>query len=69
MTQEELKILENLEKEIQEKEDNCFNQMSFCRKHKFEMEAAALEYRRDAYHQCKLEIMEVIDKLKAMKEN
>ena len=67
MTQEELKILENLLKEIQEKEDNCFNQMSFCRKHKFEMEAAALEYRREAYHQCKLEVMEAIDKLKSMK--
>lgn len=67
MTQEELKILENLLREIQEKEDNCFNQMSFCRKHKFEMEAAALEYRREAYNQCKLEVMEAIDKLKSMK--
>lgn len=69
MTQEELKILKNLEQKIREKEDNCFNQMSFCRKHKFEMETAALEYRRDAYHQCKLEVMEAIDKLKAMKGN
>lgn len=64
MTQEELKILKNLEQKIREKEDNCFNQMAFCRKHKFEMETAALEYRRDAYHQCKLEVMEAIDKLK-----
>ena len=69
MTEEELKILENLEKEIREKEDNCFNQMTFCRKHKFEMEAAALEYRREAYHCCMLEVMEAIDKLKAMKVN
>lgn len=29
MTQKELKILENLEKEIKEKEDNCFSQMAF----------------------------------------
>ena len=69
MTQEELKILENLEQEIQEKEDNCFNQMTFCRKHKFEMEEAALEYRREAYHRCRLEIMKIIDKLKEMKGN
>lgn len=67
MTQEELKILENLEKEISEKEDFCFSQMAFCRKHKFEMETAALEYQREAYHSCKLEIMNAIDKLKAMK--
>lgn len=64
MKQEEIKILENVEKEIREKEDYCFQQMSFCRKHKFEMEVAALEYRRDAYHQCRLEIMDAIDKLK-----
>lgn len=66
MTQEELKILKNLEQEIREKEDNCFNQMSFYRKHKFEMEEAALEYRREAYHRCMLEVMNAIDKLKAM---
>ena len=64
MTQEELKILENLEKEIREKEDFSFSQIAFCRKHKFEMEAAALKYRRDAYHQCRLEIMVAIDELK-----
>ena len=69
MTQEELKILENLEKEISEKEDFCFSQMAFCRKHKFEMEAATLEYRREAYQRCRLEVMNVIDKLKAMKED
>lgn len=67
MTREELKILENLEKEIREKEDFSFSQIAFCRKHKFEMEAAALEYRREAYHQCRLEVMEAIDKLKKMK--
>lgn len=67
MTQEELKILENFEQEISEKEDFCFSQMAFCRKHKFEMEIAALEYRREAYHRCRLELMNVIDKLKAMK--
>ena len=67
MTQEELKILKNLEKEIGEKEDFCFSQMAFCRKHNFEMETAALEYRREAYHRCRLELMDVIDKLKAMK--
>lgn len=67
MTREELKILENLEKEISEKEDFCFEQMSFCRKHKFEMEAVALEYRREAYHCCGLKVMNVIDELKAMK--
>lgn len=64
MTQEEIKILENLEKEIQEKEDYCFQQISFCKKHVFDMEAAALEYRRGAYHQCRLEIIYAIDKLK-----
>lgn len=63
MTQEELKILQNVEKQIKEKEDYCFQQMSFCRKHKFEMEISALEYRRDAYHQCRLDIMDAIDKI------
>lgn len=67
MTQDELKILKNLEKEIKEKEDFCFSQMAFCRKHKFEMEAAALEYRREAYHECGLEVMFAIDELKKMK--
>ena len=67
MTQEELKILENLEQEIREKEDFYFSQMAFCRKHKFEMEEAALEYRREAYQSCRLEVMDAIDKLKAMK--
>lgn len=66
MTQEELKILENLEQEIREKEDFCFSQMAFCRKHKFEMETSALEYRREAYHQCRLDVIKAIDKLKAM---
>ena len=67
MTQEELKILENLEQEIREKDDNCFGQMVFCRKYKFEMEAAALEYQREAYHCCRLEVANAIDKLKAKK--
>ena len=67
MNPEELKILENLEKEIREKEDFSFSQMAFCRKHRFEMEAAALEYRREAYNCCRLEVMNAIDKLKAMK--
>ena len=52
MTKNELKILENLKKEIEEKEDFSLYLMAFCRKHKFEMEAAALEYRGDAYRQC-----------------
>ena len=69
MTKEELKILENLEKEIKEKEDFSFSQMAFCRKHKFEMEAAALEYRREAYHQCRLEVMAAIDELKNERRN
>lgn len=69
MTKEELKILENLEKEIKEKEDFSFPQMAFCRKHKFEMEAAALEYRREAYHQCRLEVMAAIDELKNERRN
>lgn len=67
MTREELKILEKVEKEIKEKEDFCFSQMAFCRKHKFEMEAAALEYRREAYHCCRLEVMNAIDELKIKK--
>ena len=65
MTQEELKILENLEKEIREKEYFSFSKIIFCRKHKFEMDAAAWEYRREVYQQCRLEIMNAIDKLKA----
>ena len=66
MTQEELKILEKVEQEIREKEDNCFNQMVFCRKHKFEIESAALVYRGEAYHQCRLKVMNAINELKAM---
>ena len=69
MTREELKILENLEQEIREKADFCFSQMAFCRKHKFEMETAALEYQKQAYFRCRWEVMDAIDKLKAMKEN
>lgn len=67
MTREELKILENLEQEIREKADFCFSQMAFCRKHKFEMEVAALEYQREAYYCCRAEVINAIDKLKAMK--
>ena len=67
MTQQELKILENLEKEIKEKVDFCLSQMAFCQEHKFEMEAAALVYRGEAYHQCRLEVMNAINKLKAIK--
>lgn len=67
MTQEELKILENLEKEIKEKVDFCLSQMAFCQDHKFEIEAAALVYRGEAYHQCRLEVMNAINELKAMK--
>lgn len=67
MTQEELKILENLVQELREKEDYCLSQMTFCRKHKFEMETTALEYRREAYNCCMLKVMDAIDKLKSMK--
>lgn len=66
MTQEELKILENLEQEIREKVDFCLSQMAFCQDYKFEIEAAALVYRGEAYHQCRLKVMNAIGKLKAM---
>lgn len=66
MTQQELKILEKVEKEIREKEDFCLSQMALCQDHKFEIEAAALVYRGEAYHQCRLDVINAIDKLKAM---
>lgn len=67
MTYDEVKILEKVEEEIKEKVDFCFSQMAFCRRHKFEIEAAALEYRGEAYHQCRLKVMNAIDELKTMK--
>lgn len=66
MTQQELKILEKVEKEIKENVDFCLSQMAFCQDHNFEIESAALVYRGEAYHQCRLKVMNAINELKAM---
>ena len=61
--EEIISILERLQKAFQEKETKCFEDMAFMRKHKFEMEEAALRYKQEAYNDAWLTIWHEIDKL------
>ena len=64
MTKEEVtKILEKLQKTFQDKENDCFTEMSFARKHKMEMEEAAIRYKQEAYNDAWLTVWREIDKL------
>ena len=44
MTKNELKILEDAVKELQDKQHECFREMVYMKEHKFEMERSAINY-------------------------
>ena len=64
MTKKELTILESVLKEIQDKQHECFRQMTYMREHKFNMEREAINYKQEAYNDSWLILSSAIDKLK-----
>ena len=68
MTKSEETILDNLVKKLQEYENECFRQMAYMNKHKFEMEREAIRYKQQAFNRSWLEVASAIDKIKKLKE-
>ena len=64
MTKNELKILEDAVKELQDKQHECFREMVYMKEHKFEMERSAINYKQEAYNNSWLILSSAIDKLK-----
>ena len=63
MTATELKVLEDLSKKFSDLEMDCYRQMSWCKEHNFNMEREAIQYKQEAYGECRLELMFAIDKI------
>ena len=64
MTKAERKILEDALNEIKNKELECFRKMAFLNEHKFELENAGVQYKREAYTESWLILSSVLDKIK-----
>lgn len=64
MTKSERKIIEDAIEEIKTLESDCFREIGFLRKHKYEMESMAVEYERGAYTKSWLIISSALDKIK-----
>lgn len=58
-----IKELEKLQKEFQDKETKCYENMAFMRQHKFNMEEEAIRYKAEAYNDAWLTVWHVIDKI------
>lgn len=67
MTKKEEAILNDLVKTLQNYEDECYRQMAFMNEHKFEIEREAIRYKQQAFNRSWLEVLNAIDKIKALK--
>ena len=67
MNKEEKAILKNLVKTLQNYEDECYRQMAFMNKHKFEIEREAIRYKQQAFNRSWLEVSGAIDEINALK--
>lgn len=68
MTKSEENILNNLVKTLQDYENECYRQMAYMNKHKFEMEREAIRYKQQAFNRSWLEVSNAIDKIKKLEE-
>jgi len=68
MTKSEENILNNLVKTLQNYENECYRQMAYMNKHKFEMEREAIRYKQQAFNRSWLEVSSAIDKIKKLEE-
>lgn len=59
-----IKILENLQKKFQEKENQCYTEIGFMKEHGFKMEEEAIRYKLGAYNDAWLTVWQEIDNLK-----
>lgn len=53
----------NLEKKLMGFENDCFTEMSYCRKHNYNLEAEALRYRQEAFNKSWLEVFSTRDRI------
>lgn len=67
MTKKEEAILNDLVKTLQNYEDECYRQMAFMNKHKFEIEREAIRYKQQAFNCSWLEVSRAIDEINALK--
>lgn len=56
-------ILERLQKAFQEKENKCYEDMAFMKKHNFNLELEAIRYRQQAFNEAWITVWHEIDKL------
>ena len=64
MTQKEIvSELKSLVKDFQDKEQECFREMSYCHKHRYHLEEEAIRYRQETYNRCWLELDRVVEKI------
>lgn len=63
MTKNEKAILDDLIKVLKDYEDECYRQMAYMNKHKFEMEREAIRYKQEAFNRSWLEVASAVDKI------
>ena len=63
MNTKEKKEIESVIKKFENWETGCLTQMAWCHKHNFLLENMAMDYKRNAYNDCKIELMNLLDKL------
>ena len=63
MSTKEKKEIESVIKKFENWETGCITQMAWCNQHNFLLENMAMDYKRKAYNDCKLELMNLLDKL------
>ena len=60
---ETIEVLQKLELKFQEWENKVYEKIAYLRKHNHNIEAEALRYKADGICKCKLEVLDVMDKL------
>lgn len=58
-----INLLKAIEKEFQDKENECFEQILYMQEHNFNMEEEALRYKQKAYNDAWLTISRYINKV------
>ena len=61
-------ILQNVIKDIQEKENECYRKMAYMNEHKFEIEREAVRYKQQAYNRSWLIVADALDKISELED-
>jgi len=63
MNTKEKKEIESVIKKFENWETGCMTQMAWCHEHNFLLENMAMDYKRKAYSDCRMELRYVLNQL------